>query len=236
MPDTHPDTPGGPGWDIRLGGLSLNGIHVTYDDEVSGLNLCLQLGTLEASIDKFDLDKKQFHVDELSLKNTIASVIQTKESPHDESQSADVEFGIGTISLANLHLNYENTVARERYGVVLGTSTLLAEKIDLPSRQIVLKEFLLENTDIVVLQPKRNGNKAGKSEATILPWVISLDHLILTRNSAQYDVHGAAQTKGLDPNHLRFDGLTMRAENIYFSENRITAAHQSYIVSGTFRP
>jgi len=221
--ESSPDTSSRPGWNMRLGGLTLNGIHVTYDDKVGGLDLRLQLGTLEASIDRIDLDKRLFHVNELSLKNTVASAIQTKESPQDGSQSADAEFEIGTVSLANLHLNYENKVAGERYGVDLGTSTLLAEKIDLPSRQIVLKSFLLENSNIVVLQPKKPRNKLEKPVATGLPWVISLHDLILSGNRVYYDVQGAAQTNGLDPNHLRFDGLSMRAENISFSETRITA-------------
>ena len=155
--DSSPDTSSGPGWNIRLGGLSLNGIRGTYDDEVGGLNLRLQLGTLEASIDKFDL----------------------------------------------------------------------------PSRHIALKTFLLENSHIVVLQPKENQNKTDENKtdknktdkpgSAVLPWIISLDHLMLSDNSAQYDVQGAAHTDGLDPNHLLLDGLTIRAENIYFSEHRITA-------------
>ncbi len=167
-----PDTSSGPGWEIRLGGLSLNGIHVTYDDEVSGLNVRLQLGTLEATIDKCDLEKKQFHVDEFSLENTTASVIQTKASPQNESQSADVEFGIRTISLANVHLNYENKVAGDRYGVDLGTATLLAEKIDLPSHHIVLKSFLLENSNIAILQPPKKKNTTRRPDDTVVPWVM----------------------------------------------------------------
>lgn len=219
--EVNPDT-AGPGWAIDLGGLNLNGIHVTYDDEVSGMNMRLLLGTLDVSLDKFDLDKMQFHVDELSLENTTASVIQTKETPPDTSASSNVDIGIGTVSLANLHLNYENKVGKERYGVDLGTSTLVAEKIDLLSRRIELKKFQLENTNIVVVQPKPD-TKTKKSDAAALPWVISLDDLDLNNNSAQYDVRGTAKTKGLDPNHLRLDGLTLQAKNIYFSENRITA-------------
>ena len=50
--DIYPDTSVGPSWKIRLGGLSLNGVKGTYDDDVSGLQLHIQLGSLEASIDK----------------------------------------------------------------------------------------------------------------------------------------------------------------------------------------
>jgi hypothetical protein len=65
-----------------------------------------------------------------------------------------VDFGIGALSLTKLHFSYENTVTRERYSADLGTSTLLAEKIDLPSHRIALKKFLLENTNVVIAQSK----------------------------------------------------------------------------------
>ncbi|MEX2117345.1 MAG: translocation/assembly module TamB domain-containing protein [Bacteroidota bacterium] len=229
--DASPDTAAA-GWTFVLGGLSLNGINVSYDDDVGGLNLRLELGSLEASIDKFDLETKQFHIDELSLENAIASVIQIKESPADTSTSADVDFGFGfgTVSLTNLQLKYENRAAGERYAVQLGASTVVAETIDLPARNIKLRSFRLENTNIVVLEPKKSKAKIEKSEASAFPWVISLDDLILSGNSVRYDVHSAAKTRGLDQNHLRLDDLTMRAENIYFSENRITAevSHTSF--------
>jgi hypothetical protein len=221
--DIHPDTSEGSNWKIQLSGLSLHSVKGTYDDDVTGLHLHLQLGLLEASIDKFNLDKNQFHVDKLFLANTLASVIQTKISPAYESNSAPVDFGIEALSLSMLHLQYENTVTNERYSVDLGTSILLAEKIDLPSHHIALKNFLLENTHVVIVQSKKAKKKKENSVATIFPWVISLDHLNLSYSSVQYDEEGAPGTKGVDPNHLRLIGLTMQAENIYFSENRMKA-------------
>ncbi len=228
--DMNPDTSASTAWKFRFGEVRLNGIHGTYDDEVSGLKMRIQLGTLKASLDKFDLDKKQFHIDGLSLTNTTASIIQTKESPPDESQSAAVDFGIGDLSLTKVQFIYEHVLTGERYSVDLGSSTLLAEKIDLPSHRVAVKNFLLENTNVVIVQPKKNKNITENSGAVVLPWVISLDHLILNGNSVQYDVQGAAKTKGLDPNHLRLGGLTMRAEKIYFSENRMAAdiSHTSF--------
>jgi translocation and assembly module TamB len=221
-------------WKILLGKVNLNGIDGTYDDKVSGLNLRLQLGTLKASIDRFDLDKMQFHIDELSLANTSASVTQTKETlrtdKDKESKSTSVDPRIKSLSLAKIHFTYENIPARKRYSVDLGTSTLLAEKIDLPSHHIALKKFMLENTNISVVQQKSKENKKEKSDTTIVPWVINLGQLILDDNSMQYDIRGTAQTKGLDPNHLRLDGVTMRAENLSYSKNRMKAdiSHTSF--------
>ena len=227
---TTPDTSTGSVWKIQFGRLTLNDIHGTYDDEISGLKLRLQLGTLKASLDKFDINKKHFHADELSLVNTTASVILTKESQPDESQSADVDFGVGALSLEKVNFIYENTITGEHYGVDLGTSTLLAEKIDLPSHHIAVKNLLLENTNVVIVSSKRNENNTENSSTAVSPWVISLDGLILNDNSAQYDAQGTTKTKGLDLNHLRLDDLTVRAENLYYSENRMKAdiSHTSF--------
>ena len=217
-------------WTFAVGGISLNGINGSYKDEVNGLNVLLQLGSLEASIDKCDLAKKQFHVDGLFLGNTKASVVQTKETPPGVSQSSDVDFGIGALSATRLRLQYDNTVSGERYSVDIGASTLLAERIDLPSHHIALKKFLLENTDIVVAQSIKKKSETEKSDATGIPWFISLDQLVLNGMSAQFDAEGTPKTRGVDPNHLRLDGLAVRAEKIYFSENRMSAeiSHTSF--------
>ena len=95
--DSTPDTSEGPGWKIMLSELSLHGIHGTYNDDVSGLNTHLQVGTLKASLDKLDIEKSQFHVAELSLENTTIGVVQKKETPTEESESADL-----VLSRANL--------------------------------------------------------------------------------------------------------------------------------------
>ena len=110
--ENHPESSAAPGWKIQFGGLTLNGIRGTYDDEVNGLNIRLQLGALKASIDKFDFAKEHYYIDELSLANTTASALQTKKSPTDESTSAGIDFGLGLLSLSKIYLKYENTIHR----------------------------------------------------------------------------------------------------------------------------
>ena len=56
--DTSTSSP----WKIQIGKIHLYNIQGTYDDEVSGLNLRLHLGALDASVDKFDLGKMQFTI------------------------------------------------------------------------------------------------------------------------------------------------------------------------------
>jgi hypothetical protein len=228
--DIRPDTSAVSAWEIRPEGISLNGIRVTYDDEVNGLNLRLQIGSLESSIDKFNLDRMQIHLAKVFLENTSASVIQTKVPPRAASQSTDVDIGFRALSLANVQVSYENRITGDHYGADVGKSTVIAEKIDLPAHHITLKEFLLENTHSVIVESRKNGKTIDNGDAPAQPWVISLDNLSLSGNSAQYDVQGAPRTRGLDPNHVRLDGLAMHADNLFFSDDLITAnlVHTSF--------
>ena len=227
----NPDTSVGPHWEIRLGGLSLNGIHATYDDNVSGLNLRFQLGALKATVDKFDLYGIKFHVDKVSLANSTVSVTQTKESPSDTSHSSIADIGGSAVSLADIHFVYENVPAGERYSVDLGNSSILAEKVDLPAHRIAVKNLSLENTNVaLILPPSRNKQKSNPSVAAALPWVISVDQIWIDNNRFRYDVPGAPNAKAVNLNHLLLTGLTMRGENMYYSEDRVAAdiAHASF--------
>ena len=226
----NPDTSAGPRWVIRLGGLNLSGIHATYDDTVSGLNLRFQLGTLKAAVDEFDLYRLKFHVDNVSLANSTVGVTQTKESPSDTSHSSIVDIGGRAVSLADIHFVYENVPGGERYSVDLGNASLLAEKVDLPSHRIAVKSLSLERTNVALVLPNKQQHKSEVSNTAGLPWAISVDQLSIDNNRVRYDVPGALDAKGLNLNHLFFSGLTMRGERMYYSEGRVAAdiAHASF--------
>jgi len=74
------------------------------------------------------------------------------------------------MSLANVQFHYDNAAAGEQFGVDVGRSTVIAEKIDLRSHYVALKEFLAEDTHIVVVEPKRS-LKAAKDEPPRNPGV-----------------------------------------------------------------
>ena len=67
--DTGAVASSSPGWNVSLGSVTLNGMNATYNDQVDGLDLRLHLGSLGASINVFDLEKRQFIIDDLSLEN-----------------------------------------------------------------------------------------------------------------------------------------------------------------------
>ena len=226
--EKEPDTTSHSGWNIQFGTVHLNDIHASFNDEVNGMDIRLDLGTVKTSIDTFDLDKMRFYTGDVELANITAIIMQTRESPPDTALSSSINVGFGTIAMEEVRGSYRNTVSGDRYNVNIGTSTLEAELIDLPSHRIAVKEFLLKNSSIHISR----SNPPIKKQAAIVsplssdeaaPWSITLGTLALVENIVQYDVNNAEPTAGFDMNHLRFDRLSLSAKKVRYSDKHIAA-------------
>ncbi|HLP17402.1 MAG TPA: translocation/assembly module TamB domain-containing protein [Bacteroidota bacterium] len=214
-----PDTTGG-GWTIGVYGLTLNGINVSYDDAVTGMTARIRLGAFDLSMDMFDLHARKFRIASVSLSNTSAVVVQTKESPPDTTVSKPTDIDLGKASLSGVHVLYENTATDMRIAADIGSSSLDADRIDLPSKRIALNKFSIANTDIHVRVPRTVRDTTTAADTAAFQWIVSLGKLSIGMNTLQYDVSGTATKRGLDPNHLSFSPLSLEAENLYLSSAR----------------
>ncbi|MGE5314250.1 MAG: translocation/assembly module TamB domain-containing protein [Acidobacteriota bacterium] len=210
-------------WSFALYGLTLRGIDAAFIDEVGGMNARVRLGSLDLSMDAFDLEKRQFLIGSVTVKNTDASVIQSKSSPPDTSASKPSDIGLNSASLSNVRVRYENTAEGARYAADLGNAYLAANRIDIPGRQIALKQFSLGNSEIEVVLPPSAKDTTAAPDTTGIPWTFSLAKLNLGLSSIQYTVNGAKRQRGFDPNHLHLTGFALDAENLAFSASRASA-------------
>jgi hypothetical protein len=122
-----------PAWKFDLDQLKLNGIHVTYNDEKDGLDLRLDLGTLGASIDRFDLDNRQFHIDDMALENATVSLIQTSDK-----QGATKIYGIDPdhLRIDDLSLRAGNIVISDARMAAVIQRTSFRERGGLEVREL----------------------------------------------------------------------------------------------------
>ncbi len=209
-------------WTVAIHDIHLSGIDGSFDDEVSGMNARLRLGSLEASLDTSDIERMRFHFTGVSLKNTNASVILTKESAPDTSASQDIGIGFNDLSVSNIQFLFQNTASGDQYYADIGAAAIAAELVDLPSRRIALNSILLENSSIALVSSSAKQQKAVQLKADTLPWQFTLDRLGFTNISVQYDVLHSPRVHEFDMNHLRVDELTVRADDINYSKDRIT--------------
>jgi translocation and assembly module TamB len=205
------------GWTVSLDRLVLREITASYNDAVSGLHTRVHIGTLAAAFDKFDIERNQFHIGAVSMNNTEAVVVQSKEAPPDTSRSEPVDIGLGTVSLTNIRLLYENTDIGSRYAADVGAAYISADRIDFPSERIALKQFSLGHARLYVTQPAAPPETSAAAKTPAFAWSVSLGKLNLGVDLLQYDVPGAAPVRGFDPNHLLIRRCAIEGENLSLS-------------------
>jgi translocation and assembly module TamB len=234
--------------EIKLMGLELTNIYVTFQDEVTGTDALVKLGEFELEMDKFDLDKMEFVVDFIELHNTKASLVQSKlptSTQDPESQPLDVHFDLGKLDLSNIDLVYDNQVNKQKIDLNLGELVLEPNKIDLVKQNIDLDELELNNTSIVYTQGKsvvkdtlvheKVAKKVGdemeqESKESGRPWTVTLDQLKMVANSLKFDdFNSPALQEGIDFKHMKVDGLGMDIENIAYSGLEVAADINKFV-------
>ncbi|MFA6457658.1 MAG: AsmA family protein, partial [Bacteroidota bacterium] len=238
LPSTAlPETSSAGQWNITVGGVDLQHINVSYDDDVSGLNALLNIGRLKLSIDTFDLANNRFHIDDASIEHTRVSLQQTKKTSIEESTSSNLDIGVGTVSLEHVQVTYENRISGDQYTANVGSSEIVAEKISLPKHILAVKSVRLDrSTFSAVMKRVPEDTSKQRPDSSGMDWVIGVQNLQINNNSIQYEISNDTVINGFDPNHLFIKDLAVDAENIYFSEKRMGAgiSHISFVEKSGF--
>jgi len=234
------------GFVYKIGDVNLENIFFTMNDQIYGNNVRTRIGSLAANMDELNPEKEIYRLNDITLKNSYANIVQTKSVPPDTVAAAPLtmQFGLGKVILDNIKLNYQNTVAAQRIIMNVGRTELAAEDIDIPNAKINLNSFALQNsylayfqdkntpTDSLTINPEATAKKLDdaveqKSGATA-NWIVTLKNLNVAGLKVQFGNYNTpVQKQGMDFNHLDFSDINLDVDNIYYSLNRTTADLQA---------
>jgi translocation and assembly module TamB len=236
------DTTNQGAWAINIGTVTLEDIFLTMQDEVTGSHIRARIGSFVTQMEEIDLERSVYRIDEIDLRNTYASYVQTKLPPEteEEAEPLEMKFGLNLVNLANVRLNYENQVAGQKLALNVGESSLRADNIDLDNAKVNLQEFVLRNTEVLYAQQKYTpkDSLALDPEETVaeidesveekqgepVNWVVTLNDLDVTGLDVKViNENVPRQEQGLDYNHLAFSDITIDVKDLFYSLNRITA-------------
>ncbi|QNH62469.1 translocation/assembly module TamB domain-containing protein [Hymenobacter sediminicola] len=245
--DTTTTTPAdttGSGFKYDIGDLRLTNIHLTYDDQVEGMNLRTKVGELAVAMDAVDVDQSIYKVDEATLRNTSISIAQTKTAPPDTAvaEPLALTFGLNRANLSNVSLTYKNDPSAQFISTRVGEAEITADNIDLINSRVALNTVKLRNTSIAYAQnenvpvEKRLVNPAevvrdlndAVEGATGQPanWVVTLNRSDISGVDVAFDNFNEptqrTRVPAMDYNHLKFTDLTLNLESLRYSENSTT--------------
>ncbi|MDB5262053.1 MAG: hypothetical protein JWQ14_1334 [Adhaeribacter sp.] len=226
----------------KLGNIALENIFLTMTDQIYGNNIRTRIGSLTASMDELNPEKEIYRLNDITLKNSYANIVQTKAAPPDttEAKPLTMQFGLGKVSLENIKLNYHNTFDLHRILLNIGLTELEPGNIDIPNARIDLNSFTLRNSaaayyqdksapgDSLAINPARTAKNLDesveKTEGTPVNWVMSLKNLDVSGLKVAFgNFNTPEQKQGMDFNHLDFSDINLNADNIYYSASRMAA-------------
>ncbi len=212
-----------------LGVIHLSDIRGTYNDEVIKLDTRLVLGDLYLDTRDFDLQKMNFDVRKLTLKNTTAYVRKDPVvSAPDTTTSTMPQFHVGDLQLDNVHALYESPYDSLSTEGHIAHFTLTKGSLDLDKQSISLGNTLLANSTVKLHLPKGSdvpiqSQKEIAQQGFQWPgWTVTSTDLQLQND--YFSMHiGDKKTKTgeFDPNHIELNPLNLHASNAYFKKEAV---------------
>ncbi|RDC63901.1 hypothetical protein AHMF7616_02510 [Adhaeribacter pallidiroseus] len=235
--DTTASTP----FAYKVGTLQLNNIFFTMADEVGGNDIRTRIGFASANMDEFNPTKSLYHIGEVNLRNSYATITQSKVvTDTTTTDSTALDLGLRKVNLENVKVNFNNKVAAQRIIVDVKKSELGANKIDLKNARIDLKNFDLNNAYFAYFQDKNTSpdslainpaetaakiDSAAEAEAgQPVNWVVTLGNLNVGNLNVDFGNYNTPEQKtGMDFNHLSFKNINLDLNDLYYSSDKITA-------------
>src|SRR5690606_20140166 len=191
--------------------------------------------------------KMKFSVPKINLSNVNARMVQSKPAvepkPEEEHEAESEEpitmdLELGTINLKKIKVYYQNDISAMKTSVDLGNFETEFDKLELPNKNIALKNINLNNSNILFVLGKKAEAETvkeevqQKAEAESDDWRFSVNSIKLDNNNLRFDdFNSPAQAKGIDFSHLNIKSLALDAEDLVYAVDTISGT----INDGSFR-
>ncbi len=208
-----------------IGRLTLGDIHIRFDDHTGGTRLALDLEELLLSMDKTDIAKLDFGIDQLKIKGLTTSFIQDTSwlppSP-DTGSAASFQLAANKVALDKIAFSYSDKISQAKFDISLNHLLLQPRNIDIAGQRIDITRLVLDTTSVTMLagiadEQKNRAEPEPDDTGNTQNWHITAGDIQLAAISFKMDDPAAPlQPHGMDYNHLDIRNLNLQAANLYY--------------------
>jgi len=217
-------------WTFTIDNVNLKNIRLHYDDEFGGMNISASLDKLKLNVDKLDLQKSVYAIDNL-LVEKLKSNIQISESTRkNTNKTAGVlpEFTAHRIRINNSTVTYGTAISKQTVLAAIHQFELNDGSVNLQKEQITVANVRLSESKIRFLS---NAGTSVPVSSKPLPrtlksnWKVGLQHIALNDNSLAYQVGNKPKLKqSFDAFQLDYRHVTLEVKDLYYSTNMTRAS------------
>ncbi|WP_158859956.1 translocation/assembly module TamB domain-containing protein [Lunatibacter salilacus] len=217
--------------EIDLGPILISDAKLVYVDEFMGLDANILLGELGLSVNKLDLNKMDFYISEIELKNTDLSYIQEKpfesEEPDEPSQSGDPVLILDRLAIEGVNVIYQSIPDQMTADIQLGELFLSLPEANMLEKRILLDQLELHRSDfdIAILQTSTQGESEPTSQTDSNfewpDWEIELGAIHFSENDFSFRTSEEVPARGyFNPSSISVSDLTLKANGVALGEEK----------------
>lgn len=205
-----------------IGNVKLRGIRLVYYDDLNGVDLASELGTLDCGFEDFDLNAFNIRTGSLVLKEssvTYRQLVPKTALAETEENTDPWQFGAASVQLINTRVKFEIPADSSLFTAAVGNLHLRSASVRLDSSVISAGKLALASTTVKVELPAASAGDSlttaqDDSTASAPAWSMVLHTLELADNDVEYRVKGAKPAQGFNPSWIRLKDLAMKAEKL----------------------
>jgi len=206
----------------------------------------LSIGSMEANAHIFDLLRGKYIIDQISLKDVRAVVIEQEQGLNiqfildafqskevQESSSKDIKLNFKKVMLENIAFTYSSTIREMSIDAILGE--FLSEDIDFNTSPLMLKasKVSLQNASVKVLSPERAPGLMTTDTIIRKTYLtpdfdldVGLEIAVLEIGDTDFSFHRhqKATSSKFDANHVDMSEIHISAKDILMREDTLAAA------------
>lgn len=212
---------------INLGKIDFSDFRIRYLDEVMGIDALVNIGKLHVQGKKIDLENMDFGLAEVTLLDSNFDYKQTKAFPpsEDDSEAAVLPvINLDQFRLQNVKANYISLPDSLEARADLQDFLVELPKADLPNKEILLKSFLLDDSEITFKTYSKIISEESKEqeespEFSWPDWNVSAQNISLNDNRFLYQ-NGEQNTslKAFNPDYLNIRDFNLEIKDLELTE------------------
>ncbi|WP_245553811.1 translocation/assembly module TamB domain-containing protein [Cytophaga aurantiaca] len=223
------DTSSGEPWTIKANDLVLTHGRFNMTDAVSGLNMSLSIGTIEAELNKLDLEKSSASIGDVHLSEVHGNIQNTKPAAIDTTSDTNswnaVELSELTIQQSSF--NYSDVSTAMLVSSNIGQLELDNTTLDLYTQKIVSNGLSINKSNGSI--DLKTSETTSNSDSNEPGWNIQVKAVDMKQCAFKMNILNEDKIKkGIDWNHLALTSINTSINDIVYNSPLIQASVESF--------
>jgi translocation and assembly module TamB len=222
--------------EVSLGPVRLTDFHLTYRDEVMGIDSYFIMGSLALDMERLDLNAMNFYIEDFTFDNSEIYYRQTKPFEPTEEDTIVTDTPMPVLIVDNFAVNnvkafYESIPDGMMADVNLGHFLVNLPEADLERNRIMLKHIRLHDSEVIfkttAVDLPDSAEEAGEdleeaAEDFEWPdWLVEIGEISLQNNNILYQDGETAPREGyFNAEAVHIQNLNLLVNNFYLKDQK----------------